>query len=158
MAAYDDFFDLLHDEHTQVKDMLNRLKETSSKDHAAREEQFNRLTAALIPHMKGEEKAFYPVLRQHKAAQESAMEAMEEHHAAELILNELTRMSKQEEFWGPKLSVFREIINHHIQEEESRVFSASRSSLSEDQMKDIMKNYQKEKQAIQSQAMASQKM
>ncbi len=155
MATYNDFFNMLHEEHLDVMEMLNQLKQMPSSDYVGREEVFTRMTTALIPHMKAEEKALYPVLRQNKASVEDAMAAMEQHHAAELIMKELTRMSKQEEFWGAKLGVFREMINKHVEDEENKLFMDARSALSEDQMQEITDNFENEKQSAKSKAMAS---
>ena len=83
------------------------------------------------------------------------MEAMEEHHAAELVMNELDKMSKQEEFWHAKLSVFKEIIGHHIEEEEGTVFQDAEQVISENQMETILENFKSEKERVKEQTLAS---
>lgn len=57
--------------------------------------------------MKAEEAAYYPRLIDEDQSKEQALEAAEEHHAAELILYELEKLSKKNERWGAKLSVFK---------------------------------------------------
>jgi hemerythrin-like domain-containing protein len=148
--AHENFLNMLHEEHLEVMDMLNQLKKMPDSDMAGRNEMFNRLKSALVPHMKAEEKAFYPVLRKNKESKEDAMEGMEEHHIAELSMMELDKMSKDEEFWAPKLSVFRELINHHVKEEESKIFKDARDYLSEDQMQEISQNFEDEKETAKS--------
>jgi hemerythrin-like domain-containing protein len=150
MTAYKDFCNMLHEEHLQVMDMLNQLKEMPDSDMSGREEMFTRLKSALAPHMKAEEKAYYPILRQNTESKMDAMEAMEEHHIAEVSMMELDKMSKDEEFWAPKLSVFRELINHHVQEEESKVFKDTKDYLSEDQIQEISQNFQEAKESAKS--------
>jgi hemerythrin-like domain-containing protein len=81
---------------------------------------------------------------------------MEEHHIAEVSMVELDKMSKQEEFWAAKLSVFQELINHHIQEEESKIFEDAQKAISEEQIQKVMTNFQEEKEQVKSKAMASQ--
>lgn len=102
-----DFFDLLIQEHEQVKDILEQLEETDEFEVEKREQLFKELKSGLIPHLKAEEAAYYPRLIDEDQSKEQALEAAEEHHAAELILYELEKLSKKNERWGAKLSVFK---------------------------------------------------
>jgi len=156
--AHDDFINMIHEEHEMVMDMLEQIKQMPDSNYTGREEMFNKLKSELVPHMKGEEKAFYPVLRKHREAKEDALEALEEHHIAEVSMMELDRMSKQEEFWGAKLSVFKELIEHHIEEEESKVFKDARDYISHEQMQEILSSYQAEKQSTKEKVMSTGSM
>ncbi len=151
---HQDFFKLLKKDHQEVMDFLDQMKELTDREFKKREDLFMQMKQELVPHLRAEEKAFYQVLRQNNEAKEDAMEAMEEHHAAELVMMELDKMSKQEEFWHAKLTVFQELVKHHIEEEESKVFKDAEEVLSEDQITTIMENFQKEKERIKGQVMA----
>ena len=50
------------------------------------------------------------------------LEGTQEHHVADVLLEELHRMRKNDERWGAKLKVLQESIEHHIEEEERRMF------------------------------------
>jgi hemerythrin-like domain-containing protein len=139
----------------QVKDMLKKMKDMPDSDYTSREKMFSQMKSALVPHMRAEEKAFYPILRKNKESKMDAMEALEEHHIAEVSLMELDKMSKEEEFWAPKLSVFTELIDHHVKEEESKVFKDARDVISNDQMQELMQNFQDEKESAKSKATSS---
>jgi len=57
------FLELLHDEHEKVKDIFEQLSDkTASLDEKGR--LFEELKHDIVPHMKGEEKLFYPRLLQ----------------------------------------------------------------------------------------------
>ena len=88
---HNDFYNLLKKDHQEVMGMLNQMKELSEKDYKKRETLLKQMKQELVPHLRAEEKAFYSILRQNEEAKEDAMEAMEEHHAAELILRELEK-------------------------------------------------------------------
>jgi hypothetical protein len=49
-------------------------------------------------------------------------EALEEHHVAHVLINELKRMSPGEGRYGAKFTVLGESIKHHIGEEEDQMF------------------------------------
>lgn len=153
--AHDEFFKMLHKDHEEVMNMLNQLKEMPDSDASGREELFTQLKSELVPHMRGEEKAFYPELQKHKASKEHAMEGLEEHHIAEVSMMELEKMSKDEEFWSAKLSVFKELISHHVEEEESNIFEDAKNELTEEKMESIMQNFQNEKESTKGKLTAS---
>jgi hemerythrin-like domain-containing protein len=151
---HEELFKILRKDHQEVKSMLEKMKETSEDEHQERVDLFKQFKQEIVPHMRAEEKAFYSVLKENEEAKEDAMEGMEEHHAAELIMVELDKLSKADEFWLPKLSVFKEMIRHHIQEEESKIFQDAEKAISPEQMKMVLENFQKEKERVKEQAMA----
>ena len=116
------FFQMLKKDHEEVKGILGLLKDAKESESKKREELFRKLREELVPHMKAEEITFYPPLLAKKEARDDAMEGMEEHHVSEMVLKELEKMSKGEEQWGAKMSVLKELVEHHIKEEESKIF------------------------------------
>lgn len=143
-----ELFELLQNDHDKVKSILDDLSETSSNAHKTRESAFRKLKDELIPHMRAEERAFYSALEQYEEAREVALEALEEHHVAEGLLNELSSMDMSDERWSAKLKVFQELLEHHIEEEESEVFDAAEESFDDDQMEEITQQIKSIKQEI----------
>lgn len=141
-----EFFQMLKKDHEEVKGILKQLKETKEKDSSKREDLFQKLREELVPHMKAEESAFYPPLLEKKEVREDAMEGIEEHHVSELVLKELEKMPKGEDTWGAKMSVFKELVEHHIKEEENTLFKSAEKALDPDEIKKIMKQFEQDKQ------------
>lgn len=141
-----EFFQMLKKDHIEVKGILGQL--TDTKEGKKREELFKKLREELVPHMKAEEITFYPPLMAKKEAREDAMEGVEEHHVSDLILKELEMMPKGEEQWGAKMAVFSELVEHHIKDEESKVFKSAAKALNPDELQTIMKKFEQEKQKI----------
>lgn len=141
---HDDFFNLLHTEHLMIDGLLGELADTERSNITQRDSLFNQVKLNLIPHMRGEEVAFYTRLLEQTASHEDALEALEEHHAAERVLNELDITPKQADNWGAKVSVLKDMIDHHVQEEETTIFDDARKYLSHEQMGDIMNYFQQE--------------
>jgi hemerythrin-like domain-containing protein len=106
-----------------------------------------KLKRELIPHMKAEEKAFYPVLM-NNGGKEVGLEAIEEHHVAEIVLKELDKLPKNAENWDAKFKVFAELLKHHIEEEEEDVFDAAEDMLDDDQMSQVMTSFMEEKKSV----------
>jgi hemerythrin-like domain-containing protein len=146
--AHDDFLDLLHEEHEDVKEMLEDLEQAGEEEDENKEDLFEELKVALYPHIKAEEKTFYARLKDNEEAKDDALEAIEEHHAAELIFLELDELDLEDETWDAKLKVFKEMVEHHIEDEESKVFQAARDYLSHEEMEEIKEEYESEKEGI----------
>lgn len=142
------FFDLLKKDHKEVKDILEQLKKATGRAESKREQLFSKLKEEIMPHMEAEEKAFYEPLMEKKEAREKTLEGYEEHHVTELVLKELEGMPKSEEQWAAKLSVFKELVEHHIEEEEKSVFKIAEKALSKEQMQSILENFQEEKEKV----------
>jgi hemerythrin-like domain-containing protein len=143
-----EFLETLEKEHVEVQEILEKLKNTSGKAVKSKEDLFMKLKQELIPHMKGEEKHFYPLLLKKKEGKEIGLEALEEHHVAEMILKELDSLSKSDETWNAKISVFAEIVKHHIEEEEEEVFEKAKDLLTDDELNKIMSSFTSEKEKV----------
>jgi len=143
-----EFFQMLKKDHEEVKGILGKLKETKESEPKKREEVFLKLRIELVPHMKAEESVFYPPLMAKKESREDALEGVEEHHVSEMVLQELETTQKGEDIWGAKMAVFKELVEHHIKDEESKVFKSAEKALTRDDFEKIMKQFEQEKQKI----------
>ena len=139
---------MLKKDHAEVKGILGQLEDTKESSPKKREELFQKLREELVPHMKAEESVFYPPLMAKKKSREDAMEGVEEHHVSEMVLKELETMSKGEEQWSAKMAVFKELVEHHIKDEQSKVFKSAEEALSDAEFQSIMKQFEQEKKAI----------
>jgi hemerythrin-like domain-containing protein len=138
----------LENDHDEVKAILDKLENTSKTAKKTKEDLFLKLKRHLIPHMKGEEKHLYSALTDDKEGHEVALESLEEHHVAEMVLQELDSLDKDAENWDAKLKVFKELVEHHIEEEEEEVFRAAEEAFNEDQLDDMMSSFVEEKKTV----------
>ena len=96
--------------------------------------------------MKGEEKLFYPRLLQDvDHAMLNAYEAIEEHNAAKTLLKELENATFKDIRWDAKLLVLKEMIEHHIKDEEGKVFKDAKKLLSDDELDEIQTRFEEMK-------------
>lgn len=143
-----EFLQLLKKDHVEVKEILGQLLETKKKSKK-REKLFHTLRIALVPHMKAEESTFYaPLCTKKKETREDAMVGIEEHHVIEMVLKELEKMPKSEGQWKAKITVFKELVERHIKDEESKVFKSAKKAFKKNELQGIMKKFEKEKEKI----------
>jgi len=122
-----DLLKRLSDDHREIKQLLKRLDLTTERGSKIREKLFNQFKALLVAHSKSEEAVLYDRMKKGDPdARDAALEGYEEHHLANLLLKELTSLSKDHERWGAKLTVLKESLEHHIEEEEAAFFSKAR--------------------------------
>ncbi len=138
------FLKLLHQEHEKVKGMLDQLKETDEKG-GERQELFASLKSDLIPHLRGEEKFFYPVLEEAEETKEKVLESYEEHHVTKMVLGEFGGLSQDDERWKAKVKVLKELVEHHIEEEEKEIFRLAKKALDKEQIQEIAQQIQEQK-------------
>ncbi len=145
---HDEFFTLLRKDHELFRSLLQRLKSTTGDREKEREGLFAQFRLSIVPHTKAEDSVFYSRLKEHQGAYADALESIEEHHVIELVINELVRTPKQMDQWLAKLRVCKELVEHHIEEEEEKIFEQARKTLSEEEMHSISDKFQSEKESL----------
>ena len=110
-------------------------EETTERARGTRRELLTTLTSELNAHELMEEQVLYPALQAHPQAREIVLEGFEEHHVADLIVNELHEVATNDEAWGAKFKVLKENIEHHIEEEEGNMFRLARGIFSREELR-----------------------
>ena len=67
---------------------------------------------------------------------------------SEMVLKELEKMPKDEDKCGAKIKIFKELVENHIKDEESKVFKSAEKAFEKNEFEDIMKKFDKEKEKI----------
>jgi hypothetical protein len=88
------------------------------------------LDHSLSAHSEAEEAVFYTPLRDHPKAHDLVLEGFEEHAVVKTLLVELAALAVEDETWLPKFKVLKENVEHHVKEEEGKVFEQPRQIFS----------------------------
>lgn len=124
-----DAIELLLADHKKIRRLLSELK--NAEKQAQRDKVLAQVQQELKSHTTIEEEIFYPAFRHAattKKDEQLFFEAEAEHHAADLILREVSSATG-DEFAG-RAKVLAEIVEHHAEEEESDMFPRARKLLS----------------------------
>lgn len=135
---HNELFKQLREEHQLVKQILLKMLEAPE---GSRRNLLGELKLNLLPHMEGEEKAFYPVLSKKMDAHQTSLEALEEHHVSKIVLNEIENTEFSSYIFLAKCKVLNDLLNHHIDEEESKIFELTRKNISEQVAGEIYNNF-----------------
>jgi iron-sulfur cluster repair protein YtfE (RIC family) len=132
-----DAFELLKKDHEKVSGIFEKLEPTTERGVKTREDLFAQLKQELEIHSQIEEQILYPVLKQAEETHDITLEAFEEHNVVKTLLAELDELSKDDETWEAKLTVLKENVEHHVEEEEGEMFKKARNVLSSEQIEEI---------------------
>jgi len=140
-----DIFKVLTTEHEKVHKILEQLQQTSSRATGRREKLLQSLGANLLPHMYAEEQCFYQILLDETSEQEDVYSALEEHRAATMVLSDLTDAATDDPRWMARLKVLKELIEHHVEEEESQIFDIAHEVIDKDRSEEVAKRFKEMK-------------
>src|SRR5579871_3011368 len=129
-----DILDLLQKDHDETEDLLDKLVE--SRNGAERKALLKKIKTALVPHLRAEEKVVYDAVigaRGKKEAQDGE-EGYLEHGLADRMLATLGKIAGA---MSPEFSaaakVLRELVVHHVQEEENNIWPDVREHFSDEE-------------------------
>jgi hypothetical protein len=133
-----DILDTLKKEHDEVKDLLENL--SAAETPAQRRNLVQKIKTALVPHTKAEEKVVYDavIALRDKDAQVNGHEGYLEHEWAAktlLRLEAITNAASPEHKAAGK--VLKELVEHHIEEEERNVWADVKEHFSDEDRKEM---------------------
>jgi hemerythrin-like domain-containing protein len=86
-------------------------------------------------------------------ARKFAFEGTNEHQIVEQQLQQMSRArNKTSEQWTAQLSVLRELVNHHVKEEESTAFPLARREFDHDKLEKMGQQFQRQKEKLMAEA------
>ncbi len=130
-------FELLKDDHKKVSQIFEKLEPTTERATKTREELFEKLKTELEIHAQIEEQIFYPVLKKAAETRAITLEGFEEHKIFKQLLQEMDSTPVESEQWTAKLTVLKENVEHHVEEEEGEMFKSARDVLSKEQIEEL---------------------
>lgn len=142
---------LLKQDHVLVKELLSSLAETTTRAVKKRGELLQQIAVNLKAHTTIEEEIFYPAFKSAGQKDEAKMyfEALEEHRAAEdLVLPDLLNTDPSTDQFSGRAKVLKELIEHHIEEEESEMFKDAKKLLSKGQLTELGQTMAARKEAL----------
>ncbi|MBV9718736.1 MAG: hemerythrin domain-containing protein [Candidatus Eremiobacteraeota bacterium] len=149
-----DILSVLKQEHRTVSTLLDEVKGCEPDDDRI-DELAKSIENALTVHATLEERLFYPKLRDRAEEADERVDVFEaytEHDVVKHLLSLLNSGRKRDEQFKAELLVLGESVKHHVQEEESTIFSMARELLDEDELEEIGESWARARQRLDSRA------
>jgi hemerythrin superfamily protein len=135
-----DALKLLKEDHKNVKTLFGEVESLGDRAAAQRKKLFQRIDRELTVHAKIEETIFYPEFRKNAGNNEEkdeVLEAYEEHKIVKTLIGELEDLDPKDETYRPKLNVLKEMVDHHVKEEEGTMFPMARKIFDKEELNEL---------------------
>ena len=118
-----DALELLKRDHRTVEALFKRYDKLGGGKKKEKQKLVTEIIRELSIHAAIEEQILYPASRKLvKATEDEVLEALEEHHIVKWTLSELHKMKPSDERFDAKVTVLKEMVEHHVEDEEQELF------------------------------------
>jgi len=121
--------ELLKQQHREVSRLFQAIEDT--EDPAEKKSYFLQLASNLVAHDGIERKIFYPACEQELGMDEMLGGALVEHGVIEFSLYQANQALGEDDF-DYKVTVLKELVEHHVEEEEKEFFPKVEKALGDE--------------------------
>lgn len=124
----------------QHKDVMRLFKEVEKTENLrSRKRLLDDITKQLKLHTTLEEEILSPAVKDigTEKAETLALEATEAHHVVDLVLAGLPKVDPAADSFEAKMTVLRELIEHHVEEEQDEMFPLAEKKLGSERIREL---------------------
>jgi hemerythrin superfamily protein len=139
----------LHKDHEEVAGLIDKMIET--EDGKERGAIFKEMMSKLLAHAHAEQAVLYKKMEksEDEKSRGFAYEGENEHQLVETQLQQMARArNKATEQWTAQATVLKELVEHHVEEEEKTGFSRARSEFDSETLAKMGDQFRKQKQKL----------
>lgn len=135
--------ELLKKDHEKVAKLFKAYEAAKKADKkGSREKIAQELCQELTIHATVEEEFFYPAMDakakvEDEKAEDLVKEADEEHRLVKALVAEIESMDETEDHFDAKVKVLKDVVDHHVEEEEGQLMPKARKLLTKDELEGI---------------------
>jgi len=131
-----DAIEMLKKQHREVEGLFEKYDGLGERASQAKQEVIDEITDALAMHATIEETHFYPAV-QEKRTEDILLEALEEHLGIKRVIADLLKIDASEPTFDAKVKVLKELVEHHVEEEETDLFPKVKKIFEEEELETI---------------------
>jgi len=137
---------ILKKDHRMVSGLITGLEMTPKGNETLRRRLFDQIRRNFMIHAQAEEEVLYPELRVLVFTDQSKVdESYREHQHMKDILSDLATMDPTSASFDTKFADFKNMIQHHVDEEENEVFTLLMQRMSIEDQEDLGRRIHKRK-------------
>lgn len=127
-----DIFEYLHADHEKVSKLFKQFEKTESSRRKREIMEF--LAEELIKHARAEQTIFYSALEQFEESKDEALHGLKEHQEIEDHVSRILTKTTVDEAWIQDVEALKDLVDHHVSEEEGPLFRKAKKVLSEEEI------------------------
>lgn len=131
------------EEHEKAKKLAKQIEE--SKDSKKKRKLFEELYIMIYSHHKAEEEVVFPVVMERvekDSDKDVVREMIEEHSLASYQFSTVNQTLLKNETWDAKFSTLLEVVEHHMDEEESDFTKIAKKVLTPDESEELLEQFE----------------
>ncbi|HEX2913986.1 MAG TPA: hemerythrin domain-containing protein [Chloroflexia bacterium] len=130
-----DAIELLKKDHDKVKKLFQQIMEGATPTKS--KTLFNQIYHEMTIHSIIEEQVFYPALNKFNGFTGLLKDAYKEHADAKLEMGQISMMDSSSEEWKKKVEKLFGEIQHHIKDEEEKLFPKVEEAMAQKELNDL---------------------
>jgi hemerythrin-like domain-containing protein len=134
----------LKSDHKELKKILEDIEGTTERAEKKRLTVFAKFKEEIVAHARAEESVVYEKLKGivDKDDCDTLLEGYEEHYLVDKLIPEIENLSPTDEVWTAKVTVVKEMLEHHIKEEEDEIFAMVRKEFDPDALEIMAERFE----------------
>ena len=138
MPTSTDAIVMLRDEHKEMRRVFREFERAKDSTPSQQRRLVDKMIKLLTQHTYIENEVMYPRVRKMVPdLEDDILESYEEHHVADLLVQELAILRPDDERYRAKAMVLIENVRHHMDEEENDWFPRVREALGRNQLHEL---------------------
>lgn len=129
-----DAIELLKQQHREVEELFEKIEKAEGA--SAKTKLFRELAGKLVGHDGIERQILYPACEEAMGMNEQLGEALVEHGVVEFCLYQADQAAGKPDF-DFKVKVLKELVEHHVKEEEKEFFPQVRKALGDEKLESL---------------------
>jgi hemerythrin superfamily protein len=131
-----DVISLLTQDHREVETLFQQFE--GEADPIRRGDVGEKIMTELTVHAEGEETFFYPQIRDAApGTEELTEESYKEHGEVKQVIGQIEAMQPEDSGYVPTVQRLKQLVQHHVQEEENELFPKVRQALGAEKLEQI---------------------
>ena len=135
-------FRQLKEQHSEVSVLMKQVKVGGE---SARQQLFPKIKQALLAHARAEQETYYETLKRYEETRAEVVDGYQEHTQMEELLQRLETLpmqpAQQDDAWGRTFDELVQLVEHHVHDEEDKMFPISKKVLSDAQIQEIERRF-----------------
>jgi hemerythrin superfamily protein len=150
--------ELLKKDHETVSKLFKSFEAAKEDEDAGSRQQIARqICQELAAHATVEEELFYPAVdakatAEDEKAEDLVKEADEEHRVVKALVAEVESMDESEDHFNAKMKVLKDVVEHHVEEEEGDLMPKAKKLLTSDELEEIGARVEDRKEELKAEA------
>jgi len=129
---------MLREDHKEIRRVFREFERAKDSTPKRRQALVDRISKLLTQHTYVENEVMYPRVRKLVPdLEDDILESYEEHHVADLLIQELAVLRPDDERFTAKTVVLIENVRHHMDEEENDWFPRVRAALGRNTLQEL---------------------